>query len=97
MKRPGIPPEFCRIASEIFRQADASSSRRQGGMGIGLALVKQLTELHDGRVQADSAGIDRGATFTVWIPLYTGGANDLRSKRSRRDCSALRQQVYFGG
>jgi PAS domain S-box-containing protein len=77
----GIPPEFLPHVFEIFRQADASSSRRQGGMGIGLALVKQLTELHDGRVQADSAGIDRGATFTVWIPLYKAGANGLRPER----------------
>jgi two-component system CheB/CheR fusion protein len=64
---------------EIFRQEDASTARRQGGMGIGLALVKQLTELHEGHVQADSAGIDRGATFTVWIPIYNAGSAGLRS------------------
>ncbi len=77
----GIAPEFLPHVFEIFRQADASSSRRQGGMGIGLALVKQLTELHDGRVQADSEGVDRGARFTVWIPLYKAGPNALRSER----------------
>lgn len=77
----GIAPEFLPHVFEIFRQADASSSRRQGGMGIGLALVKQLTELHDGRVEADSAGADRGARFTVWIPLYKAGAGGLRSER----------------
>ena len=76
----GIPSEFLPHVFEIFRQADASSSRRQGGMGIGLALVKQLVELHDGRVQADSGGVDRGARFTVWIPLYESGPDELRSE-----------------
>ena len=77
----GISPEFLPHVFEIFRQADASSSRRQGGMGIGLALVKQISELHDGRVQADSEGINRGARFTVWIPLYKAGAGGLKSER----------------
>jgi PAS domain S-box-containing protein len=76
----GIAPEFLPHVFEIFRQQDASTARRQGGMGIGLALVKQLTELHDGSVQADSAGIDRGASFTVWIPLYNVGEVGLRSE-----------------
>jgi len=76
----GIPPEFLPHVFEIFRQADASSSRRQGGMGIGLALVKQLVELHDGRVQADSGGADLGARFTVWLPLYESGPDELRSE-----------------
>lgn len=73
----GIPPQFLPHVFEIFRQADASSSRRQGGMGIGLALVKQLAELHDGRVRADSDGVNRGARFTVWIPLYKPGDQEL--------------------
>jgi len=77
----GIAPEFLPHVFEIFRQADASSSRRQGGMGIGLALVKQLAELHDGHVQADSAGVDRGARFTVWIPLYKSGPDGLQSEK----------------
>lgn len=66
----GIAPEFLPNVFEIFRQADASSSRRHEGMGIGLALVKQLAELHNGRVRAGSAGLGHGATFEVWIPLY---------------------------
>jgi two-component system CheB/CheR fusion protein len=65
----GITPEFVPHVFEIFRQADASSSRRHEGMGIGLALVKQLAELHDGRVSAESPGSGQGATFSVWIPL----------------------------
>jgi PAS domain S-box-containing protein len=77
----GIVPEFVPHVFEMFRQGDASSSRRQGGMGIGLALVKQLVELHDGRVQVYSAGIDRGSRFTVWIPLYKAGAEGLSSEK----------------
>jgi PAS domain S-box-containing protein len=73
----GIAPSFLPEVFEIFRQADSSTSRRQGGMGIGLALVKQLTELHDGRVEVESEGIDRGARFTVWIPLYKAGVSEL--------------------
>ncbi|HEV7682135.1 MAG TPA: PAS domain S-box protein [Pyrinomonadaceae bacterium] len=77
----GIAPEFLSHVFEMFRQQDASSSRRQGGMGIGLALVKQLTELHDGHVQAYSGGADQGASFTVWLPLFKAGPDGLRSER----------------
>jgi PAS domain S-box-containing protein len=66
----GISPDFVPHVFEIFRQADASSSRRHEGMGIGLALVKQLAELHGGRVSAESPGAGQGATFAVWIPLF---------------------------
>jgi PAS domain S-box-containing protein len=66
----GIGNEFLPHVFEIFRQGDASSVRRQGGMGIGLALVKQLAELHRGEVKVDSQGIGHGATFTVTVPLF---------------------------
>lgn len=65
----GIPPEFLPHVFERFRQADASITRQHGGLGIGLALVKQLVELHAGSVHASSPGLGKGATFTVSLPV----------------------------
>ena len=64
----GIAPEFLPYIFERFRQADASSSRREGGLGLGLALVRELVELHGGSVRADSRGLGCGSTFTVEVP-----------------------------
>src|SRR5204862_3343079 len=65
----GIRPEFLPHIFERFRQEDASASREHGGLGIGLALVKQLVELHGGKVRAESAGEGQGATFTIELPV----------------------------
>ena len=78
----GISPEFLPHVFEIFRQADASIVRRQGGMGIGLALVKQLAELHGGDVIAESEGHGKGARFTVKVPLYTPGVSALPAEKT---------------
>ncbi len=65
----GIRPEFLAHVFERFRQADASTTREYGGLGLGLSIVKHLIELHGGTVRADSAGEGQGAVFRVELPL----------------------------
>ncbi len=64
----GIEPAFLPYVFDRFRQADGTPSRRQGGLGLGLAIVRHLTELHGGRVSARSEGSGLGATFLVYLP-----------------------------
>jgi PAS domain S-box-containing protein len=64
----GIKPEFAEHVFERFRQGDASTTRSHGGLGLGLAIVRHLVELHGGTVAAHSDGEGRGATFTVTLP-----------------------------
>ncbi len=65
----GIRPEFLPHVFERFRQADASTTRRHGGLGLGLSIVKNLVELHGGKVRAKSAGEGQGATFCIELPV----------------------------
>jgi CheY-like chemotaxis protein len=65
----GISPEFLPHVFEYFRQADGTTTRTFGGLGLGLAIVRHLAELHGGSVLADSPGEGLGATFTVRLPL----------------------------
>jgi two-component system CheB/CheR fusion protein len=69
----GIDPEFIPLVFNMFEQGDRrSSTRRDKGLGIGLALVKSLADLHNGTVEVFSAGVGKGTTFTVRLPLFEG-------------------------
>jgi len=65
----GIRPEFLPFAFDRFRQGDSSSTRVHGGLGLGLAIVRDLVEMHGGTVRAESRGEDQGATFVIDLPL----------------------------
>ena len=65
----GILPDFLPHVFDRFRQADQKTSRQHGGMGLGLAIVRHLVEMHGGNVQASSEGEGKGATFTVMLPI----------------------------
>jgi CheY-like chemotaxis protein len=63
-----MEPEMLSRVFETFTQADRSLHRSRGGLGLGLALVRGLVELHGGQVRAESEGLGRGTTLTVWLP-----------------------------
>ena len=65
----GIDPQFLPHVFEYFRQADATTTRKFGGLGLGLAIVRQIVEMHGGSVWAESEGENRGAMFTVQLPV----------------------------
>ena len=69
----GIAPEFLPHVFDRFRQADGSTSRRHGGLGLGLAIADALAKMHTGRLEAQSAGEGQGATFTLRLELATTG------------------------
>jgi signal transduction histidine kinase len=69
----GIEPEFLPHVFDRFRQADGSTSRRHGGLGLGLAIADALAKIHNGRLEAQSEGVGRGATFTLRLELAHAG------------------------
>jgi signal transduction histidine kinase/ActR/RegA family two-component response regulator len=74
----GISTEFLPHVFERFRQADGAPSRRHGGLGLGLAIVRQLVELHSGTVQAASDGVGKGSTFKVRLPILAADVHAAR-------------------
>ena len=76
----GIPREFLPHMFEPFRQADARADRGHGGLGLGLAIARQLAELHGGTIQASSEGSGKGSTFTIRLPCVDAGRADAASE-----------------
>jgi signal transduction histidine kinase/ActR/RegA family two-component response regulator len=73
----GIEPEFLPRVFDRFRQADSSTTRSFGGLGLGLAIVRHLVELHGGTVSAESEGVGKGATFSASFPLLSDRAEPI--------------------
>jgi CheY-like chemotaxis protein len=81
----GIKPEFLPVVFDRFRQADSSTTRTYGGLGLGLSIVKHIVELHGGTVRAKSAGENQGTTFIVMLPLAP-----IRADENREHPTALK-------
>jgi PAS domain S-box-containing protein len=77
----GIPPEMLARVFDLFAQADRSLDRSQGGLGLGLTLVRSLVEMHGGTVRAVSAGLDEGSEFHVRLPLWKPGSVEMPDDR----------------
>ena len=81
----GIDASFLPYVFERFRQADPGISRRYGGLGIGLSIVKSLVELHGGSVRVKSAGVGQGATFVVSLPLHSVLSKEIPAPKLASD------------
>lgn len=90
----GLRPESLRSIFGMFSQVDHSFERTTGGLGIGLALVKGLTEMHGGSVRAESAGPGQGSRFTVCLPLATA-PHEERAKQERPSADKLRRSILL--
>lgn len=85
----GIRTDFLPYVFDYFRQEDSSTTRNFGGLGLGLALVRQLVELHGGTVQVESAGEGLGAAFTVRIPLMKQPPAKVRRRKQNNTANNL--------
>ena len=95
----GIPAEFLPFVFDRFRQADSSMSRRHNGLGLGMAIVRHLVELHGGTVAVESGGENKGTTFKLHFPKHTGPvpAEKLPAGREVAPEAALEQLEQLNG
>ncbi|MEH2395491.1 MAG: PAS domain S-box protein [Nostoc sp.] len=82
----GISPDFLSYVFDYFRQADSTTTRTFGGLGLGLAIVRKIVEMHGGKVQAESPGEGSGATFTVELPLLVRSEDVRCEENESLDC-----------
>jgi PAS domain S-box-containing protein len=81
----GIDPDFLPYLFDRFRQADSTATRKHGGLGLGLSIARNLTELHGGTLHAESEGIGKGASFRVTLPLVAPSTAAIKPSRVRRE------------
>jgi len=93
----GISPDFLPFIFDRFRQADSSTTRRHGGLGLGLSIVKQLVELHGGNVRAESAGEHQGASFVVSLPVRVLREEEKREHPTTRTPVTFQAEVDLTG
>ncbi|HEX7316830.1 MAG TPA: ATP-binding protein [Pyrinomonadaceae bacterium] len=93
----GIPAEFLPHVFDRFRQADSATTRAYGGLGLGLAIVRHLAELHGGTVHADSAGEDQGSTFSVTFPLAQTAAAPCSCQQTETAALSLNKSEKLSG
>jgi CheY-like chemotaxis protein len=83
----GIEPEFLGFVFDRFRQADSTTTRSQGGLGLGLTIVRHIVELHGGTVAAHSSGLGRGAAFTVNLPMSSTPISTTSPRATQPACT----------
>jgi signal transduction histidine kinase len=88
----GIPPELLPHVFERFRQGDSSAARAHGGLGLGLAIARQLAEFHGGTSRAESAGAGKGARFTLTLPMRAA----TRDRRAPPEPAAISERAAQG-
>ena len=89
----GISAEFLPYVFDRFRQAEGSISRKQGGLGLGLAVARHLVELHGGIIIAESEGLEKGSVFSVDLPLAQERRDPARAEERRREVDRRRSRT----
>lgn len=92
----GIDKEFLPFVFDRFRQADSTTTRQHGGLGLGLAIARHLVEIHGGSIRAESPGTGRGATFTIRLPLAEAGVGASGFVDQNQQKLARAQQLLSG-
>jgi CheY-like chemotaxis protein len=88
----GVAPDRLPEMFELFTQGERSIARSEGGLGLGLTIVKRLTEMHNGRIEASSEGIDKGSSFTIYLPLAAAPPPGIRAEPANGPAKAAKKR-----